>query len=66
MYEIVVSMLEGLSNIKRSDTGGSYGYGIDTTSSRGKAGVLYPLEDAFYHLPNPTRRILYDDVWYHF
>ena len=66
MYETVVSILEGLSNIKRSDTGGSYGYGIDATSSRGKAGVLYALEDALYYLPSPARRIFYDDVWYHF
>ncbi|PWA44812.1 FACT complex subunit SSRP1 [Artemisia annua] len=47
-----------------NDTGGGYGYGIDTTSSRGKAGVLYPLEDAFYYLPSPARRIFYDDINY--
>nr|GEU46863.1 FACT complex subunit SSRP1 [Tanacetum cinerariifolium] len=62
-YEVVVRMLEGLSNIKRSDTDG-YGYGLNTTSESNRKGVLYPLEDAFYYLPNPPSRILYDDIKY--
>ncbi|GKC96318.1 FACT complex subunit SSRP1, partial [Tanacetum coccineum] len=62
-YEVVVRMLEGLSNIKCSDTGG-YGYGLNTTSASNRKGVLYPLEDAFYYLPNPPSRILYDDIKY--
>lgn len=60
----MVSVLEGLSGKKHSETG-EYGYGVRSIlEDQSRKGVLYPLEDAFYFLPDPAIRIFYKDVWY--
>ncbi|PWA83527.1 FACT complex subunit SSRP1 [Artemisia annua] len=62
VHEIVVSLLEGLSGKKHSETG-EYGYGIRSNlEAQSKKGSLYPLEDAFYFLPDPVIRIFYTDI----
>ncbi|KAL6502553.1 FACT complex subunit [Orobanche hederae] len=64
VHEIVVSVLEGLSGKKHSEAG-EYGYGIRSIlEAESKKGVLYPLEDAFYFLPDPAIRIFYKDIDY--